>query len=82
MPATPTIIDFTTEPQLLGLSLSPAQETLQRAIYGLPLDPPQLALWRECTGRETCPGVAFPEVTVIAGARAGKDSRIAAPIVC
>jgi len=82
MPATPTIIDFTTDSQLLGLSLSPAQETLQRAIYGLPLDPPQLALWRECTGRETCPGVAFPEVTVIAGARAGKDSRIAAPIVC
>jgi hypothetical protein len=34
MALTPTIIDFTTDPQVLGISLSPAQETLQRAIYG------------------------------------------------
>jgi hypothetical protein len=77
----PSIVEFTTDAQLLGLTVSPAQETLLRAIYGLDLvDAEQLDLWRRCTGRETYPGRPFPEVTVIAGARAGKDSRIAAPI--
>ena len=79
---TPNIIEFTTDPQLLGLSLSDAQETLLRAIYGLPLTTEQLELWRACTGREDYPAEPFSEVTVVAGARAGKDSRIAAPIVC
>lgn len=79
----PDIIEFTTDPQLLGLSLSPAQETLLRAIYGLPLPTDDhLALWRRCTGRETYAAQPFGEVTVAAGARAGKDSRIAAPVVC
>ena len=77
----PTIVEFVTDPQLLGLTLSDAQETLLRAIYGLPLIDGQLDLWRTCTGRETYPGKPFSEVTVIAGARAGKDSRIAAPVV-
>ena len=35
-----------------------------------------------CTSREGYPGHVFGEATVVAGARAGKDSRIAAPIVC
>jgi len=79
----PTILEFCTDPQLLALSLSPAQETLLRAIYGLPLDAEQLALWRRCTGREGYrPGHVFSEVTVICGAGSGKDSRIAVPILC
>lgn len=78
----PSIIEFVTDPQLLGLSVSPAQETLLKSIYGEPLDEEQLAPWRECTGRETYPAHPFSEATVVAGARAGKDSRIAAPIVC
>jgi hypothetical protein len=79
---TPTILDFVTDPQLLGLTLSPAQRTLLKAVYGLPLDEEEQALWRACTGRETYRGQPFSEVTVVAGARAGKDSRIAGPIVC
>jgi hypothetical protein len=79
MPATPSITDFVTDPQLLGLAISPAQETLLRAIYGLPLDAAQHDLFRQCTGRDAYPGQPFGEVTVIAGARSGKDSRIAAP---
>jgi hypothetical protein len=79
---TPTIIEFVTDPQLLGLSISPAQRTLLKSIYGLPLDEEELALFRECTGRTAYPGLPFGEVTVVAGARSGKDSRIAAPIVC
>jgi hypothetical protein len=78
----PDIVQFVTDSELLGLALSPAQETLLRAIYGLPLSDDQLELYRMCTGRQMAPTVAFAEATVIAGARAGKDSRIAAPIAC
>lgn len=79
----PSIIEFVTDPQLLGLSLSPAQETLLRGIYGLPLpSESHAAIFTQCTGRASYPRQSFGEVTVVAGARAGKDSRIAAPIVC
>src|SRR5262249_15728946 len=78
----PTIIEFVTDPHLLGLSVSPAQRTLLRASYGLPLDESEIDVWRVCTGRETYSAHPFSEATVIAGARAGKDSRIAAPTVC
>ncbi len=78
----PTIVEFCKDPQLLGLTLSPAQETLLRATYGLSLDADQLELWRLCTGRATYSGHPFGEVTVVAGARSGKDSRIAGPVVC
>ena len=54
---------------------------LLKSIYGLPLRKNELELFRQCTGRENYPGHPFGEVTVIAGARAGKDSRIAAPVV-
>lgn len=79
---TPDIIEFVRDSRFLGLSLSEAQETLLRAIYGLPLSESQLELYRLCTGRQSYGAHGFNEATVIAGARAGKDSRIAAPIVC
>lgn len=79
--ATPNIVEFVTDPQLLGLSISPAQETLLRGIYGLPLaNQEQRDIWHLCTERDY-PGHPFGEVTVVSGARGGKDSRIAAPIV-
>ena len=81
MPA-PDIIEFITDPQLLGLSLSEAQEVLLRGVYALPLTAAQRALFHACTGRAEPPGAPFGEVTVVAGARSGKDSRIAAPVVC
>jgi hypothetical protein len=60
--------------------VSPAQETLLRGIYGLPLPSSgHLDLWHQCTGRTTYAGQPFGEVTVIAGARSGKDSRILCP---
>ncbi len=77
----PSIVEFVTDPQLLGLTLSPAQEVLLRALYGLPLEgADHLDLFRLCTGRERYPERPFGEATVIAGARSGKDSRIAAPV--
>ena len=75
-----TIIDFLTDPQLLGLSVSEPQEALLRAIYGMPLSKSKHDIWRACTGRESYQRHGFSEATIIAGARAGKDSRIACPI--
>ena len=84
MSRTPTIVEFATDSQLLNLSLSLAQDTLLRGIYGLPLrTTEQRDLWHACTGGRTYRADHhYPEVTVIAGARAGKDSRILAPVLC
>jgi len=73
------IVEFATDPQLLGLSISPAQEALLRAIYALPMTAEQREIYHACTGRERLPAAPFPEATIIAGARSGKDSRILAP---
>ena len=78
----PSIVEFVTDPALLGLTISSAQETLLRAIYSLPMSEEHLEIYRLCTGRHTPPAAPLAEATIIAGARAGKDSRIAAPIVC
>lgn len=78
----PDIIEFVTDNQLLGLSISPAQEACLRSIYGLPLADEQRELFYQCTGRSTYSGKPFAEASILAGARGGKDSRIAAPIVC
>jgi hypothetical protein len=45
-----------------------------------PADDQQVAIFRQCTGRTAWPGASFGEITVISGARGGKDSRIAVPI--
>ena len=79
---TPNIIEFITYSALLGLSVSEAQEALLRSLYGLPLSKAQFDLYRHCTGREKPLEQPIGEVTVIAGARSGKDSRIAAPVLC
>jgi len=80
-PDKPSIVEFVTDGQLLNLTLSQPQEVLLRSIYGLPLTPPQLEIFQFCTGRQDYPGGSFQEATILAGARAGKDSRIACPIV-
>jgi hypothetical protein len=79
-PDKPSIVEFVTDKELLGLRLSPAQETLLRSIYGMPLTPAQLDLFTLCTGRQNYPGVNFQEATILAGARSGKDSRVACPV--
>ena len=76
----PNIVEFVTDPRLLNLSLSEPQEVLLRAIYGLPLSDSQLDVFYLCTGRHTYTPHGFSEATILCGARAGKDSRIACPI--
>jgi hypothetical protein len=63
----------------LGLSLSPAQTTLLKSLYGLSLTSDELNFFTLCTGRPEYIPIDYPECAVIAGARSGKDSRIAAP---
>lgn len=78
---TPTIIEFLTHKGFLNLRISLAQETLLRAIYGmLLLGDEMLDMFRRCTGRTEYVPTNYREVTVVAGARSGKDSRIAVPI--
>lgn len=52
---------------------------LLSAIFGLPLDPEQLDLYRRHTGRQTAPTSPTSEAWIIAGRRSGK-SRMAAAI--
>jgi hypothetical protein len=75
------IITLCRDRNLLNLTLSPAQETILRAAYGLSLDKDQRAIYAHITGRsQYTVGHRYQELTVVAGARSGKDSRIATPI--
>ncbi len=69
---------FTTDPKLCNLDLSPAQGALLKAFDRDILTDEEQAIFRECVGRDYEPRTCS-ELTVIAGARSGKDSRIAAP---
>jgi hypothetical protein len=51
----PSIIDFVTDPQLLGLSISDPQRVLLKSIYGLLLTKHELEIFRLCTGRQEYP---------------------------
>ena len=64
-----SIVDFVTDPQLLGLGISKPQESLLRSIYGLSLTRSMLDNWQQCTGRKTYPRHGFSEATIICGAR-------------
>ena len=47
------------------------------AVFALPMTPEQLALYRECTGRDARPGVPFSEGWLVCGRRAGKSFMLA-----
>jgi phage terminase large subunit-like protein len=51
----------------------PAWFTFLRALFGLPLSPSQLPLYRECTGRTEPPTAPATEGWLICGRRAGKS---------
>ena len=75
----PDIITFTTSPDYLGLEISVPQGALLKASYGLELTEDEMVHFRQCTGRTLDPRTNFTTVVVIAGARAGKDSRLVGP---
>lgn len=83
--ADPTILDALDHPQVFaphfkgGPTSWAAWRAFLAALFGLPLDEVQLALYRHHTGRETPPTTQFTEAALICGRRAGK-SRILALI--
>jgi hypothetical protein len=79
-PSVPPIEAFVRDPGYLALTPSLYQLTLLKAVYGRPLDEGQLKVWAECTKREY-PEQPFSEVTVVSGARSGKNSYIEVPIL-
>lgn len=75
----PPIEEFVTSRQYLGLTPSAYQLTLLKALYGRPLSPAELEIFRECTGGREYPARPFSELTAIAGARSGKNAYILTP---
>jgi hypothetical protein len=73
------IIKFCEDPELLNLSLSEAQRVLLKSMYALPLDAHEREIFMRCTGRKNPITTPPIEVTIFAGARSGKDSRVIAP---
>ncbi len=77
----PPIEVFVTDRQYLGLTPSAYQLTLLKAFYGRPLSPAELGIWGECTGGREYPVRPFSELTLVSGARSGKNSYIETPIL-
>ncbi|MBA7543007.1 hypothetical protein ES705_35332 [subsurface metagenome] len=71
------IIEFATGQDWLNISFKkrPAQEVLLRKIYGMPLDPDQLKIYRKITKnrKEFEAGIEKEESCLVLGARSGKS---------
>lgn len=44
-----------------------------KTVFALPLDPAELGVYRQCTGRAVPPSRPFPEIFAIVGRRGGKS---------
>src|SRR5262249_12031786 len=69
--------EFATD--VLGLEYSEAQTACIKSMYGMELTKPEREIFRQCTGRKKYVPREYNEITVVAGARSGKDSRILSP---
>jgi hypothetical protein len=72
------ITEAVEDPNLLGASIKdPVSfapwKALMAAAFGLPLDPDQLKLYRECTGRTSPPSSQFRSIFMCIGRRGGKS---------
>jgi hypothetical protein len=74
------IIEAIKDPKLFRDTLSEAQETALRALYGLPLSDSQLEIYCRATGRASYEPREHRECMFICGRRSGKSSRIAANV--
>ena len=78
----PRMREFITDPRWLGgvlTEISIPQRALLIGVRGEPLTKAEKAAWLEATQRPYRIGQEFQVVTVISGARGGKDSRFLAP---
>jgi hypothetical protein len=76
----PSIVDFVSDPQLLGLSTTPAQRVVLKTRTGEPLVGEERDLWPVMTGLGLEHYHSRKSITLVAGARSGKGSRICAPL--
>src|SRR5437773_152096 len=76
-----TILEALDDPKLFGSAFTgstwAAWRAFLAALFGLPLEPGALALYRAHTGRETPPAAPATEAYAVVGRRGGK-SRVAA----
>jgi hypothetical protein len=74
------IIKAIEDSRVIGDIVSTAQGCLLKAIYGLTLNAAELGIFREATGRTEYVPRVYRDVSVLAGRRSGKSSRICAAI--
>jgi hypothetical protein len=78
---TPTILEAMSHPQVFGPFFKgpswDAWKAFLAALFGLPMDDAQLALYRTHTGRTTPPTTAFSEGELVVGRRGGKSRVLA-----
>jgi hypothetical protein len=79
--STPTILEAMVHPQVFGPFFKgtswDAWKALLAALFGLPMDDAQLALYRQHTGRTAAPAAAFTEAELVVGRRGGKSRVLA-----
>jgi hypothetical protein len=81
----PSIIEALNHPAVFGPFFKAASwkpwRTFLKAMFALPMNDDDLALYTRCTGRTTPPAHAFKEAALVIGRRGGK-SRALALIAC
>lgn len=68
------ILEFISELSLLGdITLSLAQRAILKSVYGLPLDPDELEIFKRATGRDLYLPREQSELSLLAGRQGGKS---------
>jgi len=80
-----SIVEAITSPSFFGPAFKKPETwqnwlTLWKAVYGLEMTPEEMAMFRQCTGRQTVLQNGYREIYTIAGRRSGK-TRMAATLV-
>ena len=75
-----SVIDAVKDPNIIGDTMSPAQEAALKAVYGLPLEGKQLALAKEMAGAGWQQGEEQREAVFICGRRSGKSDKLASNV--
>ena len=74
------IIEAIRDPNIIGDTISPAQEAALRVLYGLPLEGELLELAEQCAGKSWTLGKEYGEAAFICGRRSGKSDKLAANV--
>ncbi len=75
------IIEFIRHPLVLNdQTMSSGQSAFLKTFYGLELSEPEMEIYCRGTGRQIYAASEQREVTLVAGRRAGKTGKLAAPI--